>query len=174
MAHNRTLYSIIIIVTGLLSLILVATASWNFINADDERFRGKLDGDHEVPPVNSNGSAVAKFKVDNDTITYNINVTGISDATGATLHMGGKKDRDGPIIVNLLKAGEGSATPTGMIIKGNFSGLNLEGPMAGNTTSDVISVAAANKTYVTIQTNDHPDGEIRGQLKQWYLNKTAQ
>jgi hypothetical protein len=97
--------------------MLVATTSWNFIYADGERFRAKLDGDHQVPPVNSNGIAVAKFKVENDTITYDINVTGISDATGAHLQTGGKKDSNGAVIVDLLKAGKASATPAGMIIK---------------------------------------------------------
>jgi hypothetical protein len=46
--------------------------------------------------------------------------------------------------------------------------------MAGKTTSDLVSVASANNTNVNIQTMDHPDGEIRGQIKQWYVNKTAQ
>jgi hypothetical protein len=160
----RTLYQIII-ASGLLSLVLVSTSSWNFISADNERLRAKLDGDHEVPPVNSNATAVAKFKVKNDTITYNINVTGLSEATGAQIHSGGKKDRTGDIIVDLLKAGKLSETPAGMIIKGNFTASNLVGPMAGSTTSALVT--NANHTYIEIQTKAHPDGEIRGQIKEW-------
>ena len=44
--------------------------------------------------------------------------------------------------------------------------------MAGNTTSALVS--NANHTYVEIQTKNHPDGEIRGQIKQWQLKNSNQ
>ena len=170
MSYDRTLY-LIILASGLLSLILVATTSWNFISAEKEKFRAKLEGDHEVPPVKSNATAVVKFKVKNDTITYNINVSGLSDATGAQIHKGGA-GKIGDTLVDLMKAGKLSKTPAGMIIQGNFTASNLEGPMAGNTTSDLVSALSSNKTYVQIQTKDHPDGEMRGQIRERSSNST--
>jgi CHRD domain len=163
MSDERTLY-LIILASGLLSLILVSTSNWNFIYAEKERFRANLEGDKEIPPVQSNAIAVAKFKVNGDTITYNINVSGISDATGAQIHKG-SASKIGDTIVELLKAGNPSKTPTGMLIKGKFNASNLVGPMAGNNTSGLVSLLSTNNTYVQIQTTDHPDGEIRGQIK---------
>jgi hypothetical protein len=162
---------LIILASGLLSLLVVSTNSWNFISGENERFRAKLEGDKEIPPVQSKATAVAKFKVKGDTITYDINVTGLADATGAKIHKG-SSSKVGDAIVDLLKIGNSSKTPTGMIIKGKFNASSIEGPLAGNTSS-LLSVLRTNNTYVQIQTTDHPDGEIRGQIKTRSSNSTA-
>jgi hypothetical protein len=174
MLHDRTLY-LIILASGLLSLLLVSTNSWNFISAENERFRAKLEGDKEIPPVQSQATAVAKFKVKGDTITYDINVTGLSDATGAKIHKG-SSSKAGDVILDLLKTGNSSKTPTGMIIKGKFNASSVEGPLAGNATSGLsglLSTLRTNNTYVQIQTTAHPDGEIRGQIKTRSSNSTS-
>jgi CHRD domain len=162
MPYARTLY-LIILASGLLSLMLVTTTSWNFISAEDERFRAKLEGDNEIPPVQSKATAIAKFKVKGDTLTYNINVTGLSDATGAQIHKG-SSSKVGDTMVDLLKTGNSSKTSTGMIIDGKFNASNIEGPLAGDIPG-LLSVLRTNNTYIQIQTTDHPDGEIRGQIK---------
>jgi hypothetical protein len=53
----------------------------------------------------------------------------------------------------------------GVTIKGNFTASDLEGSMKGKTLSALQSVMGTNETYVIIKTKEHPDGEIRGQIK---------
>ena len=42
----------------------------------------KLDGNNEVPPVNTTSEGVINFKTKSGTMTWKMNVTGITDATG--------------------------------------------------------------------------------------------
>ena len=37
--------------------------------------------------------------------------------------------------------------------------------MKGKALSDLQSAMGTNETYVNVHTSDHPDGEIRGQIK---------
>jgi hypothetical protein len=164
MQYNKTLH-LVIIASALLSLLLVATTYGNFTYAQS-KFRAKLDANNEVPPVNSTAEGVATFKVKDDTITTKINITGITDVSGAQL-LTGKKTENGDPIVDLLKTGEKTKTPGGVAIEGNFTASDFEGSMKGKTLSDLQSAmgTGTNETYVNIQTSDHPDGEIRGQIK---------
>ena len=68
-------------------------------------------------------------------------------------------------MVDLLKFSKHSATPKGMIMRGNVTDSSLTGPMAGQTLADLQTAIANGDTYVNLATSDHPDGEIRGQVK---------
>ena len=162
MQYNKTLH-LVILASALLSLLLVSTAYSNFTYAQN-KFRAKLDGNNEVPPVNSTAEGVATFKVKDDTITSKINITGITDVTMAHIHTG-KKGENGDPIVDLLKTGEKDKTTGGVTIKGNFTASDFKGSMKGKALSDLQSAMGTNETYVNIHTSDHPDGEIRGQIK---------
>ena len=162
MQSNKTLH-FAILASALLSLLLVATTYGNFTYAQS-KFRAKLDANNEVPPVNSTAEGVATFKVKDDTITSKINITGITDVSGAHIHAG-KKGENGDPIVDLLKTGEKAKTPGGVTIKGNFTASDFEGSMKGKALSDLQSAMSTNETYANIHTSDHPDGEIRGQIK---------
>ena len=65
----------------------------------------------------------------------------------------------------MLKTGEKTKTAEGVTIKGNFTASDFEGSMKGKALSDLQSAMGTNETYVNIHTSDHPDGEIRGQIK---------
>lgn len=162
MQYNRSLH-LVILASALLSLLLVSTTYSNFTHAQN-KFRAKLDGNNEVPPVNSTAEGVATFKVKGDAITTKINVTGITDVSGAHIHAG-KKGENGDPIIDLLKTGEKTKTPGGVAIKGNFTASDFEGSMKGKALPDLQSAMGTNETYVNIHTSDHPDGEIRGQIK---------
>ena len=162
MQYNKTL-RLVILASALLSLLLVSTTYSNLTYAQN-KFRAKLDANNEVPPVNSTAEGVATFKVKDDTIKSKINVTGITDVSGAHIHAG-KKGENGDPIINLLKTGEKTKTPGGVTIEGNFTASDFEGSMKGKALSDLQSAMNTNGTYVNIHTSDHPDGEIRGQIK---------
>jgi hypothetical protein len=52
-----------------------------------------------------------------------------------------------------------------MIMRGNVTDSSLTGPMEGKTVGDLQTAMTNGETYVNVHTDDHPDGEIRGQVK---------
>lgn len=161
MQRNKTLH-LVIITSALLSLLLVSTTYSNFVYAQN-KFRAKLDGNNEVPPVDSKTEGVATFKIKDDAIKSKINLTGIADVSGAQIFMG-KIGQDGDPIVDLLKTGDKTESPGGVAIKGNFTASDFEGSMTGKDLSALQSAMSANQTYVNIMTSDHPDGEVGGHI----------
>jgi hypothetical protein len=83
MMQKRTLYMIVLVV-GLGSLVYTTTNSY----AQNEKYRAKLDGNNEVPPLNTTSEGVINFKTKSDMLTWKMNVTGISGATGSHIHQG--------------------------------------------------------------------------------------
>ena len=161
MQNHKTLH--LVIITGaLLSLLLVSATCSNFVYAQN-KFRAKLDANNEVPPVDSPADGVANFKVKDDTITSKINITGITDVSGAQIFMGKIGQNEDPV-VDLLKTGEKSERSDGVAIKGNFTASDFGGSMEGKGLSDLQSAMTANQTYVNIMTSEHPEGEISGSI----------
>jgi CHRD domain len=166
--------SIFLLAGAILSLIILSTISENFIyaqpkNAQPKKFETELKGDNEIPPVNTTGAGKAKFtwhgfKVKDDAITSRISVSGITNMTGAHIYAGNNSEIGQPI-VDLLKSGKQNKTNDTLIIKGDIKASDFEGLMKGKTLEDLRTALASNGTYVNIQTSNHPDGEIRGQIK---------
>jgi hypothetical protein len=100
----------------------------------------------------------------NDTIKYRINITGISNATGAHIHSG-QASENGEVIADLLTdTSKNNDVSYGMTIRGNLSDSSLKGPMEGKTLEDLVAAMDSGETYVNVHTAEHPDGEIRGQV----------
>ena len=161
MQHNKTL-SLVIITGALLTLLIAATTVSSSAYAQN-KFRAKLDGNNEVPPVDSAAEGVATFKLKDDAIKSKINITGIIDVSGAQIFMG-KIGQNGDPIVDLLKTGERTNEAGGVSIKGNFTASDLEGSLNGKDLSALQSAMAGNQTFVNIMTSEHPDGEITGHI----------
>ncbi|HKX20117.1 MAG TPA: CHRD domain-containing protein, partial [Nitrososphaeraceae archaeon] len=117
-----------------------------------------------VPPLNSTAEGIATFKLKDNAINTKINITGITDLSGAQI-LTGKKGENGVPIVDLLKTGKKTPIPGGISIVGSFTASDLEGAMKGKALAALQSAMGTNETYVNIKTKDHPDGEIRGQIK---------
>ena len=160
MSQIRTMCMMVLAV-ALASLVITTT---NSSYAQNQQYRAKLDGNNEVPPVNTTAEGVINFKTKNDMMTWKMNVTGIADATGAHIHQG-KIGENGDIVVDLMKVSKHSDTAKGMIMRGNVSDSSLTGPMEGKTVADLQTAMTNGDTYVNVHTDDHPDGEIRGQVK---------
>jgi len=161
MQHNKTLS--LVIITGALLTLLIASSTVSSSAYAQNKFRAKLDGNNEVPPVDSAAEGVATFKLKDDAIKSKINITGINDVSGAQIFMG-KIGQKGDPIVDLLKTGEKSNEAGGVLIKGNFTASDLEGSMNGKDLSALQSAMAGNQTFVNIMTSEHPDGEITGHI----------
>jgi len=87
----------VVVAAALVSLILVATATTQSY-AQNEKYRAKLDGNNEVPPVNTTSEGVINFKTKSGMMTWKMNVTGITDPTGAHIHKE-KVGENGDIVV---------------------------------------------------------------------------
>jgi hypothetical protein len=161
----------VIIAVALTSLILVGTAATQSYG-QNEKYRAKLDGDNEVPPVNSTADGVINFKAKDSSMSWKMNITGITDATGAHIHKA-KNGTNGDVVVDLLKLSKHSNTPQGMVMRGNITDSSLTGPMKGQTLKDLQTAMANGDTYVNVHTKDHPKGEIRGQVKLKGENTTS-
>ena len=123
-----------------------------------------LSGQNEVPPVQSSATGLAEFTPPvNDSIKYRINITGISNATGAHIHSG-QAGENGEVVADLLTSMKVNDVSYGMTIRGNLSDSSLKGPMEGKTLEDLVAAMDSGETYVNIHTTQHPDGEIRGQI----------
>ena len=153
----------VVVVAALVSLILVATAATQSY-AQNEKYRAKLDGNNEVPPINSTAEGVINFKTKNDMLTWKMNVTGANDPTGVNIHKG-KAGENGEIIADLMKVSKHSDTPKGMTMRGNVTDSILTGSMKGKTIADLKTAMANGDVYVNLKTKDHPDGLMRGQIK---------
>ena len=150
----------IVLAAALTTLVITATQSY----AQNEKYRAKLDGNNEVPAVNTTSEGVINFKTKNDMLTWKMNVTGTNDATGVNIHKG-KAGENGEVVVDLMKVSKHSDNPKGMTMRGNVTDSSLKGSMAGQTVADLKTAMANGDTYVNLKTQDHPDGEIRGQIK---------
>jgi hypothetical protein len=140
-----------------------------------EPFTALMSGDQEVPPVDTTATGKTTFRTSNNdtSIKYKVNITGISNATGAHIHMG-KAGANGDIIVDLLTDKKKNPTKLGMAIRGNITDSSLTGPMQGKTLADLITAINNGDTYVNVHTQTHPDGEIRGQIQPGDVDSKSQ
>jgi hypothetical protein len=158
---------------ALLALALaVAPAS-----ASDLRFVAPLSGDEEVPPVATNATGVATFKLsaDETELRFRLIVAYIHNVTQAHIHCGAA-GVNGPVVLFLYPAG-----PPAVLIPGRFQGVLASGTRTG---ADVIAVPdsaacpggvsnfdqliakmRSGDAYVNVHTIQFPPGEIRGQIR---------
>jgi hypothetical protein len=151
---------LILLGAAMISLIFAINSSY----AQNEKYRAKLDGDNEIPPVNTTSEAVINFKTKGDAMTWKMNVTGFKDATGANI-IKGKIGQSKDVVVDLLKVSKHSDNPKGMTMRGNITASGLTGSLNGKTLDDLKTAMASNDTFVNIHTKTHPDGEIAGMIK---------
>ena len=137
-----------------------------------QTFTASLSGANERPnPVTTpaTGSATFTLSADENTLTWNVTVTGLNNATAAHIHVGGAQIA-GPVILGLF-AGPTANNPaiTGSTTRATF-------PSAlGISWDALISLMRSGDTYVNAHTDngvaptntgpgDFPGGEIRGQI----------
>ncbi|MGZ5485413.1 MAG: CHRD domain-containing protein [Nitrososphaeraceae archaeon] len=129
-------------------------------------FNVQLSGSEEVPPVDTKATGSAEFTAPHfDNIGYKVNVSKIDKVTAAHIHSG-KTGENGPIVVTLFKTESPSLeSMNGILTSGNITNADLEGQIAGKTLIDLNKAIELGETYVNVHTEEHPNGEIRGQIK---------
>jgi hypothetical protein len=118
-------------------------------SSDDLPFTATLSGSDEVPPVNTPASGVAGFilRKDRRAVDYEVRLTGLSSAvTAIHLHQA-KRGEPGGIIHQIL------SNPVNGVSAGQF-GLRPE----------EFDPLTQGQFFIEIHTEQHPLGELRGQL----------
>jgi CHRD domain len=109
-------------------------------------FSAILSGSEEIPPVATQASGTAKLKLNADkTLTYEVLTAGPITAFAAHIHQA-PAGSNGPIIF-LLEGGS-------RIWSGTTPPL----------TVDQVAALLNGEFYINVDTDEHPDGEIRGQV----------
>jgi hypothetical protein len=154
-------FSSVILTLGVLTSLLSGPAD---LVAGQTSFVAGLTGNQEVPAVDSNATGSTSFASKfPGTMSYVVNVTGITNVTGADLSIG-KQGENGPVAVILFKAASPTTKINGTLSEGNISSANLQGPMKGKQVTDLANIMQQGGTYVNILTVQNPRGEIRGQI----------
>lgn len=132
-------------VAGAAAAVLLAAPAL----AETVTFNTELSGSNEVPPVETpaTGTAEASFDTETKELTWTATYEGLTGpATAAHFH--------GP-------AGEGENAPPVMPVEGD-----LASPIEGSATltDEQATQLQEGMWYFNIHTEQHPDGELRGQL----------
>lgn len=130
-----------------------------------ERFRARLTGASEVPPVETNASGTARLRVLKEGLLLQTAVLlrRIENVTQAHIHLG-QPGENGPVVAFLLSLTDPVDFRRGRITRTLTRG-DLVGPLAGQPLSALIEQIRAGNAYVNVHTTEHPDGEIRGQVE---------
>ena len=122
------------------------------------RFRSRLWGGSEVPPVDTPARGIANFGLIDDDLRYLVIANRLEDAVAAHIHLG-DPDENGPVAALLFGSG-----PTD--VRGRLSAGALgDGDLVAGSISDLIEVLQGGFGYVNVHTVNNPGGEIRGQIQ---------
>lgn len=128
----------------------------------EDPFAATLTGGEEVPPVETQASGAAQFQMlAENAMSYSVNATGIQAVTAGHIHAG-LPGENGDIVVTLFSY---DPARDEVAEAGTITADDLEGPMAGGPLSDLMDAMEEGETYVNIHTEQNPNGEIRGQIR---------
>ena len=161
---TTTVLLILVAVSATAATTTIASSS--YAQTIPSTFHAILEGDEEVPPVDSDAKGAAIFRTSNDgtELHYRLIVANIEDVTAAHIHLA-PRGENGDIVAFLFDPEEPTEGRTnGVLAEGTITSEDLVGPLEGSTLSELIDEIEAGNTYVNVHTVDHPSGEIRGQI----------
>jgi hypothetical protein len=118
-----------------------------------KKFTAQLSGKDEVPPVDTTATGIAQFQLspDGKELTYDLSTKDLKGFMMAHIHQG-KAGENGPPVAPLSMG------------KGKITASDLQGPLSGKQLKDLVDLMSNGGAYVNIHTQQHQDGEIRGQI----------
>jgi len=132
-------------------------------------FKAHLDGNSEVPPVETlaTGQAVFMLSKDGETLNYKLIVANIEDVRMSHIHLA-PEGANGAVVVWLYPSGPPPMTiegkTNGILAEGAITMESLVGELAGEPLSALIDQIKAGNAYVNVHTVTNGGGEIRGQI----------
>jgi hypothetical protein len=157
---------VLLILVAVSATAAMTTISSSYAQTIPSTFHAILEGDEEVPPVDSDAKGAAIFRTSNDgtELNYTLIVANIEDVTAAHIHLA-PRGENGDIVAFLFDPEEPTEGRTnGVLAEGTITSEDLVGPLAEATLSELIDEMEAGNTYVNVHTVEHPSGEIRGQI----------
>jgi hypothetical protein len=157
---------IIAILAAILSIAAISMSLSSVQAQEGETFSASLSGKDEVPPTQSTATGLARFQTDENgtQVSYWVNITGLSEITGAHIH-NGSAGQNGDVVVTLSgpASAENAQNPV-ISLKGNITNDKLQGPLASKELSQFVSLMSDGTVYVNVHTGEFQNGEIRGQI----------
>ena len=132
--------------------------------AASTRYSADLSGSREVPPVATQATGDLKLTVYNKELSFELNVNGLTNVSGAYLCKGIKGD-NGPPIAGLFGGPTREGAVNGLLAEGAITEESLLGELQGKRVADLVQLLKSGEVYLNILTGTFPDGEIRGQVK---------
>ena len=134
----------------------------------------QLTGADETPPHATPATGFATVTITGNQISYEVRVFNLSNIIAAHIHIGAPGVA-GPIVLTFVTPTPLTGPFAGTLTSRTFNNPPLEGPLAGQPFSALVSQIAAGNAYVNVHTSDNvappntgpgdfPGGEIRGQL----------
>jgi hypothetical protein len=161
-----TTTAVLLILVAVSATAATTTISSSYAQTIPSIFHAILEGDEEVPPVDSDAKGAAIFITSNDgtELNYRLIVANIEDVTAAHIHLA-PRGENGDIVAFLFDPEEPTEGRTnGVLAEGTITSEDLVGPLEGSTLSELIDEMEAGNTYVNVHTVEHRSGEIRGQI----------
>jgi hypothetical protein len=154
--------ALVIMSVVLMMLVLAAPAQAG------TNFAAPMKGAQENPPVDTNATGVATFKVSQDgsSIQFKVNVANIDNVFAAHLHCGAV-GVNGAVGVTLFVASPPIlGTVNGVLARGTITAPDVGNLCGWTDLASVVAAMESGNTYVNVHTNPGvPTGEIRGQVK---------
>ncbi len=147
--HKALLQQAMIMMAAMLSTTAVCSG---IAHGAPVSFKVPLSGGQEVPPVFPAGAAMADLTYDPETrvLTWTLTYTALSGPiTVVQFHGPAQPSKIAPPAVAMVKQGG-----------------SIESPITGQTTltPDQARQFADGEWYINVDTQDHPEGEVRGQI----------
>ena len=143
----------------------LARMFWVFDHGDE--FGAFLTGRQELPAVQTDGSAIAQFELEDDgTLEFELRaIRAIENVTQAHIHLGAR-GQNGPVVAFLFGLDPGEDFRHGeRIARGTLNDSNvIARPGFTPTISNLVERMRQGRAYVNVHTIDHPAGEVRGQI----------
>lgn len=119
-----------------------------------------------MPPVRtiSTGNAVFQLNSTGTQLRFRLVVRNISRVTQAHIHLG-RIGQNGPVVVFLFGPSKFGISVRRGVVRGVLTSQDLTGPLQGRTIRDLVREFERGNAYVNVHTIQHPDGEIRGQIR---------
>jgi len=129
-----------------------------------------LTGFQEVPPILSPGTGTFTATLTGTSPTFTLTYSNLSSpVTLAHIHFG-QPGVSGAVVVFFCGGGgkpacpAGNGTVTGTVTAADVIAVPAQGVRAGNFL-DLERIVLSGNGYVNVHTTNHPDGEIRGQIR---------
>lgn len=140
-------------------------------SADEHIIREEAELTDEAHGLDTGASGHATFEINPEEgiVEYEVHIDRICDPTQAHVHMGGP-DEAGPVVTWLYP--EDQQEPrhiegffSGTLAEGTITPADFVGPLEGLSFEEAAARLEEEGAYVNVHTEEHPRGEIRGQIE---------